>query len=48
VANLDDMIAEVTLFYRWGPHDAIGLTWSRFKFWMNQARRINAARGKET
>jgi hypothetical protein len=45
-ANLGDVIAEVTLFYRWGPNDAIGLPWSRFKYWLDQARRISAERRK--
>jgi len=36
----------VTHFYRWGPHDAPSLTWSRFKYWLDQARRIGAERRK--
>ncbi|CAG9248575.1 hypothetical protein BDI4_270015 [Burkholderia diffusa] len=34
------MIADVTWFFRWGPRDALGLTWPELAEWRAQALRI--------
>lgn len=39
-SNWMDIVAEVTRFYRWGPRDAWGLTWSRLSWWRSQMLRM--------
>lgn len=34
-----DILADVTEFYGWGPHDAWGLTWSRVEWWRGHMMR---------
>jgi hypothetical protein len=38
------VIAEVTLFYGWGPRDAMGLTPSELERWLKQAHRLTAGK----
>ncbi|CAI1756687.1 Uncharacterised protein [Serratia proteamaculans] len=38
------LAAEVTKYYGWGPRDAWSLTRTRLDFWADQARRINKAK----
>ncbi|CAK7025938.1 MAG: hypothetical protein MESAZ_02733 [Saezia sanguinis] len=38
-----ELAADVTYFYKWGPHDAWGLSHSKLEFWAEQALRIKHA-----
>lgn len=38
--NLDNVIADVTYLYGWGPRDALELTWSEVRWWVWQAERF--------
>lgn len=40
------MIADLTRFWGWGPHDAWSLTGTQLMWWLDQANRI-AARENE-
>ncbi len=39
------LAADATYFYKWGPHDAWSLTKSRLRWWVENANRITN-RGK--
>jgi hypothetical protein len=34
------VVAEVTRFYGWGPHDAWNLPWTKLDWWNTQAQRM--------
>lgn len=36
-----DLIADITKFYGWGPHDAWGLTWTQIQEWARQMIRMS-------
>lgn len=35
-----DMAAHVTYFFRWEPHVAWGMTYTKLQFWLGQAQKI--------
>lgn len=42
--NWRDVIADLTAFYHWGPHDAWGLSWfgdGGLAWWNEQAKRMS-------
>lgn len=38
-----ELAADMTYFYKWGPRDAWGLSYSQLMFWIEQAVRIRHA-----
>jgi hypothetical protein len=44
--NWQEIVAEVTSQWGWGPDDAWGLTWTMTQWWLDQGNRI-AKKAKE-
>lgn len=45
-ANWQQLVAQLTWFFHWGPRDAFDLTWRELLWWNDRANDVMKALGK--